>query len=174
MKPSFNQLLTGCAVTLTIGFVGTAINPLMAQPTPNKMLLMAQSSAIAGSWRLISIGEDTQDTVPASEVATTILPLQTTELTASFEGDRVSGSGGCNRFTGGYQTESNKLSIGALGSTRKACEEPVMNQEAKYLAALQGAQYYKVNSQGDLEISYQTAQKLGVLRFTSQTVRALW
>ena len=49
-----------------------------------------------------------------------------------------------------------------------------MNQETKYLTALQGAQRYEVNSQGELQIFYQTAQESGVLRFTSQTVRALW
>lgn len=163
-------------MTSTVGFIGfTATNSVMAQPILNKNSLpMAQSSAIAGSWRLVSVGENTQNTVPADEVTTTITPLQTTELTANFEGDRISGSGGCNRFTGSYQTDSNKLSVGALGSTRRACEEPVMNQEAKYLTALQGAQQYQVNSQGELQIFYQTAQKSGVLRFTSQTVRALW
>lgn len=166
MKASFNQLLTGCAVTLAVGFAGVAAtNPAVAQPTPNKTpLLMAQSSAIAGSWRLVSMGETTAPTVPP----------QTTELTTNFEGDRISGSGGCNRFTGSYQTESNTLSIGALASTRKACEESVMNQESKYLTALQAAQRYEVNNQGELNIFYQTAQESGVLRFTSQTVRALW
>ncbi len=173
-KPSFNQQLTGYAVALAFGLVGAAINPAIAQPSSSNLLLMAQSSSIVGSWRLVAIDENTQNTVPASEVTTTIVPLQTTELTASFEGDRVSGSGGCNRFNGSYQTESNQLKIGALASTRMACEQPVMNQETKYLAALQGTQRYEVNSRGELEISYQTAQGSGVLRFTSQTVRALW
>lgn len=165
MKPSFNQLLTGCAV-IGIGFIGIpTTNVAMAQPTSNKApFIMAQSSAIAGSWRLVSMGATASPTVPP----------QTTELTTNFEGDRISGSGGCNRFTGTYQTESNKLSIGALASTRMACEESMMNQETKYLTALQGAQRYEVNSQGELQIFYQTAQESGVLRFTSQTVRALW
>jgi heat shock protein HslJ len=164
-KPSFSQPLTVCVVALAVGLVGViATNPAMAQPSSNNLLLMAQSSSIAGSWRLVSMGSLTSPTGP----------LQTTELTADFEGDRISGSGGCNRFNGGYQTESNQLTIGALASTRMACEQLVMNQEAKYLAALQGAQRYEVNSQGELQVFYQTDQESGVLRFTAQTVRALW
>jgi len=162
---SFKQRLTGYAVAL-IGLVGVAAtNRAIAQPTPNKTpLLMAQSSSLAGSWRLVYMGETTSPTV---------LP-QTTELTTNFEGDRISGSGGCNRFTGSYQTDADALSIGALASTRMACEESVMSQETKYLAALQGAKRYEVTNQGDLQLFYQTAQESGVLRFTSQTVRALW
>lgn len=166
MKLSINPLLvTGCAVILAVGCVGvTGTSLVMAQSTANKDPLMAQSSAIAGKWRLVSMGA----------TAAPSTPLQTTELSANFEGDRISGSGGCNRFTGSYQAESSTLSIGALASTRMACEESVMNQETNYLTALQGAQRYEINEQGELQIFYQTTQESGILRFTSQTVRALW
>jgi heat shock protein HslJ len=127
-------------------------------------LQIAQSSALAGSWRLVSMGEPASPAVPPKD----------TELTVDFAGDRISGSGGCNRFTGSYQTSGDQLSISTLASTRKACEAAVMNQEMKYLAALQGAQRYEVNDQGELQIFYQTAQESGVLRFTAQTVRGLW
>ncbi|MBW4517490.1 MAG: META domain-containing protein [Timaviella obliquedivisa GSE-PSE-MK23-08B] len=166
MNPLLSNSLLAVGAVIAIEIVGVAAKNLaMAQPIPTETpILMAQSSTITGSWRLISMGTTAALTVP----------LQATELTANFEGDRVSGSGGCNRFTGSYETESNILSLGALASTRKACEESVMNQEAKYLAALQAAQQYEVNTQGELQIFYQTAQESGVLRFTSQTVRALW
>ncbi len=165
MKSSINQFLMGSAIIAT-GCVGVmTTNLVMAQPTFNKTsIFMAQSSAIAGSWRLVSMG---------AADAPTASP-QTTELTANFEGDRISGSGGCNRFTGSYQTESSTLSIGALASTRRACEQSIMIQETRYLAALQAAQRYELDNQGELQIFYQTEQESGVLRFTSQTVRALW
>ncbi|WP_420717335.1 META domain-containing protein [Leptolyngbya sp. NK1-12] len=38
-------------------------------------------------------------------------------------GDRLLGSGGYNRFVGGYQTEGDQLSIEPLASTKMACEE---------------------------------------------------
>lgn len=171
-RTSFNSRFIGYMVILGVGWVGVAVaTPVMAQHSSEETrLLMAQASSIAGSWRLVNMTE--------SSTPTPMVPPQNTELTAEFSGDRISGSGGCNRFMGDYQTEGEQLSIGALASTFMACEEPVMNQEMKYLAALQGAQRYQVNEPGELEIFYQTGQESGVLRFTSQTtsqtIRALW
>jgi heat shock protein HslJ len=165
-KASFNQRFARC-MAMVVGFVGiAAATPVLAQQLPHKILLsqMAQTSpSIEGSWRLANMSEDA--------APTPMLPSE--ELTADFSGDRLSGSGGCNRFMGGFKTEGNQLTIEPLASTFKACETPVMNQETKYLTALQGAQRYEVNDQG-LQIFYQTAQGSGVLRFTAQTVRALW
>lgn len=124
---------------------------------------MAQSSSLTGSWRLANMTE--------SSAPTPMLPSQ--ELTADFSGDRITGSGGCNRFMGGYQTQGEQLRIGPLASTFMACEEPIANQEFKYLNALQAAQRYEVD-QGQLTIFYQTEQESGVLRFTAQAVPGLW
>ena len=165
-KASFsNQFIRYIAMVL--GLVGiAAATPVLAQQIPHKILpfQMAQTSpSIQGSWRLANMSEDA--------TPTPMLPVG--DLTADFSGDRLSGSGGCNRFMGGFKTQGNQLTIEPLASTFKACETPIMNQEAKYLAALQGVQRYEVNDQG-LQIFYQTAQGSGVLRFTSQTITALW
>lgn len=161
-KSLFNQRLTGCiAIAMLV-----AAGPALAQPAserPNMPVQMAQSSSLSGNWRLVIMGEPTSPGV---------VP-QATELTAEFAGDRITGSGGCNRFMGGHEAQGGQLSIGPLASTFMACEEPVMSQEMKYLAALQGAQRYEVNDQG-LTIFYQTEQESGVLRFTAQNVRGLW
>jgi heat shock protein HslJ len=154
-------------MTLVVGCIGVAVaNPALAQHFFGETQFMAQSSSIAGSWRLVNLTE--------SSAPTPMVPPQTTALTADFADDRISGSGGCNRFMGSYQTEGEQLSISPLASTRMACEEAVMNQEMKYLMALQGAQRYEVNQPGQLQIFYQTEQGSGVLRFTAQTVRGLW
>lgn len=171
-KISFSQRFTGCIITLLIGSVtvelvnATAATSVLAQPALEKTLplQMAQSSSLAGNWRLVSMTE--------SSAPTPMLP--STELTADFADDRVSGSGGCNRFMGGYQTQGEQLTIDTLASTSKACEESVMNQEFKYLTALQGAQRYEVDDQSQLVIFYQTEQESGMLRFTAQNVRGLW
>lgn len=55
--------------------------------------------------------------------------LANTEVTIAFDGDQVSGSDGCNNFSGNYETGSgNKITIGPLASTRMACEPDVMAQ----------------------------------------------
>jgi len=63
-------------------------------------------------------------------------------VTAEFADDgTVSGSSGCNNFTGSYVLDGSKVTIGPLASTRKLCDSPqgVMEQEAGFLAALQSA-----------------------------------
>jgi heat shock protein HslJ len=62
-----------------------------------------------------------------------------TLVTAEFGTDgRVAGSGGCNRFSGGYTLEGDGLTIGPVASTRMACSEPegIDQQERAYFAAL--------------------------------------
>jgi heat shock protein HslJ len=65
--------------------------------------------------------------------------LGESNLTLSFEDGQVSGSAGCNSFHGKYSTEGSQLTLGPLATTRRACEEPLMNQEREFLAALASA-----------------------------------
>ncbi len=48
--------------------------------------------------------------------------------------NRVSGFGGCNRFTGSVDLKDSTLEFGALASTKMAC--PTLNDEATFLRAL--------------------------------------
>jgi heat shock protein HslJ len=71
------------------------------------------------------------------------------ELTADFADGTVSGSTGCNRFTGSYEVAGNVLTIGQLASTLAACEsEELSAQEAAYLEALQLATRFEVTGAG--------------------------
>jgi len=63
--------------------------------------------------------------------------------TIEFVEDRVSGTGGCNRFFGGYQVEGDRLTFSAVGSTRMACEEGIMRRETEFFAVLSQAQHYR-------------------------------
>ncbi|WP_019584926.1 META domain-containing protein [Deinococcus apachensis] len=54
----------------------------------------------------------------------------------TFAGDRVSGTGGCNRLTGSFQLEGKALTLGPLASTRMACSPEVNAQETAFLAFL--------------------------------------
>lgn len=153
---------------LAIAGGGTVVAlPVIAQQLSSDIpLQMAQTSSIAGNWRLANM--------TAGDLPTPMVPSADIELTADFADGRITGSGGCNRFMGGYELDDDRLTVGPLASTFKACEEPIMNQEMLYLNALQGAQRYELDPQGNLTIVYQTEQGSGVLRFVPQTVRALW
>ena len=60
--------------------------------------------------------------------------------TARFEGGRVSGFSGCNRFMGSYTVDRDRLTIGNLAGTMMACPEPAMALEKAFLSALSGGQ----------------------------------
>lgn len=49
---------------------------------------------------------------------------------------RVIGNGSCNRFFGPVELAGDSIRVGALAATRKACAEPAMRQETRYLEAL--------------------------------------
>jgi heat shock protein HslJ len=62
-----------------------------------------------------------------------------TSLTLAFGSDgRVSGSAGCNNYTGPYALTGERLTIGPVAATRRMCVEPpgVMDQEQQFLEAL--------------------------------------
>jgi heat shock protein HslJ len=70
-----------------------------------------------------------------------------TELTAVFGKDgNMSGTAGCNNYSGPYKVDGSKITIGPLAATMMFCDNPagVMDQEAQYLAALQSASTYQI------------------------------
>lgn len=70
--------------------------------------------------------------------------IDNVQATLTFsEADKVSGNGSCNRFFGSAKIEGDLIQLGPLGVTRMACPEAVMNQEAKYLNALQATERFE-------------------------------
>ena len=57
--------------------------------------------------------------------------------TLLLDGGHASGSGGCNRFAGGYALEHGRLSFEPLASTRMACEPAVLQAESDFFSALE-------------------------------------
>lgn len=64
-------------------------------------------------------------------------------ITIAFEGGRVAGSGGCNVYFGSVDSKGpGELAFSATGTTMKACPEPAMEFERRYLATLARASRY--------------------------------
>ena len=79
------------------------------------------------TWRLSRLGRN--ERVPEG-----------VKVTAVFGDGRVSGSGGCNRYSAAVvETDSRGFSIGPAASTRMACPDPAGGVEDRYLSALQAA-----------------------------------
>jgi heat shock protein HslJ len=73
-------------------------------------------------------------------------------VTAHFEGGRVYGSDGCNRYSAPYTATATTLEVGpAAASTRMACAQPLMDQAEAFMRALTQARAYRIQS-GQLEL----------------------
>jgi len=73
--------------------------------------------------------------------------LEDTEITAIFNSPerRISGSAGCNNYFAEYEINQNELTLNSpVGSTKMACPEAVMNQEAEYLEILQNIESFDI------------------------------
>jgi len=88
-------------------------------------------------------------------------------LTATFAADHVSGDGGCNAFSGPYETTGSAITIGPLAATTRLCgDEALDTQEARYLAALGLATSYSVTptrlqlfrADGGIAVEFQSAR----------------
>jgi heat shock protein HslJ len=70
--------------------------------------------------------------------------LDNVPATLAFpESGKTAGNGSCNRFFGSVEIHGDVIHFGALASSRMACPEAVMNQETKYLQALQAAERFE-------------------------------
>lgn len=98
--------------------------------------------------------------------------LEDSFITAEFDSGEVTGSAGCNNYFGPYETSSNEITIGDLGSTRKACQDPpgVMEQEAAYLTTLPGSSTYSIGESGLQMFDSSGAEILQYLAYVMGTV----
>jgi len=99
------------------------------------------------SWTLVSIGD-----TPAIEGAGARLSFDS--------GGKVSGSTGCNSISGSYALDGSALTLGPLATTRMACEDALMAQEAAVLEALSTVSgwgvdaYEMLHLNGDTELVF--------------------
>jgi len=95
----------------------------------------AAPPAIDGAtWRLTQLpGKD------ASALASSSRPL-----TVRFEGGRISGFSGCNRFMGGYTLDRDRVTIGPLAGSMMACGEQATALEQAVQGGLAGTHRFAV------------------------------
>lgn len=118
------------AIVLVLSFLITAGCSAEREPaasTPDAAGGLAAASfltgAPAGSWRLIGFGDATEP----GEV----------EVTLRVEPDgKVSGTSGCNRYSGTWTPADGGASVGPLAATKMACPPPRMEIESRYLDEL--------------------------------------
>ena len=76
-----------------------------------------------------------------------------TPPTLLLQGGRATGSGGCNSFTGSFQTLTKaRVRMSGISSTRMACDPAIMDQERRYLSILEGAEGYSFYADGSVSL----------------------
>jgi putative lipoprotein len=60
------------------------------------------------------------------------------------EDGTVSGSTGCNRFSGTYVADGSSLTFSPLAATTMACDEPASSQELAVLTGLEATASYTI------------------------------
>lgn len=125
-----NQLVLGNPVdgsTMTFVAAGSTGGGATDSPT---------GGAAGVTFRVVSFG-------PNGAVAPVVAG---SEITATFDDVAltVSGSAGCNNYTGTLIPQGGFFTVGPIASTLRACDAPagVMEQEAAFLAALGGTNGY--------------------------------
>jgi len=123
------------------------------QPTEVELLLarprteMATTMDVLGgtAWRLEDLG--------GAGV------LDKIEATLEFvEGGKIAGQGSCNRFFGTAVVSGTSIKLGPIGATLMACDEAVMNQEKRYVEALNSAERFTLE-ESILQILYKGSEK---------------
>ncbi len=125
-------LLAGCAPVAPAGSGSGSSNSAAAGPS-------ATSTSKAGVPSAASLVNTTWQLQGAAGAIST--DLQRNPTLRFDDANRLSGSGGCNRFGGAWRLDSSgQFTVGPLMATKMACAQVVMQQEASFLSALQRAQ----------------------------------
>jgi putative lipoprotein len=133
-----------------------AETPTIPAETPAAETPAAEDPLVNTQWTLVSFEE--------AGAETTVLPATQPGLQFDENG-QAGGSGGCNSFGTQYQVQDGQVTFGQVTSTMMACtDEGVMEQESRYLLALQSAGTYELAGDS-LRISYNNGQ--GTLSFSA-------
>lgn len=128
----FAAMLAACPSPRSTGTADSA----GASAAPDTSAPAAPAAALEGTeWRLVDIGGQPS---PAGADST-----RHPGFTLLADGRKVQGSAGCNRMTGTYQLDGQKLKFGPLATTRMAC--PAMQTETAFLKALEATTRYEVS-----------------------------
>ena len=127
--------------------------------------LIAAALLLAGCG---SGGGGATDTAALTGVAWMLDGVEQATPSIRFEARQVSGSAGCNRFSGTYRADGDRMSFGPLATTQMACPPPADDVERAFLQALDGVTHWRVDA-GRLVLS-----GTKTLRFSAASVTGSW
>jgi heat shock protein HslJ len=135
------QYLTALQNAATYEIAGDTLTIRDASGAMQVVAKMSTPIGLAGTpWQVTNYNNGNQAVVGL---------LADSAITLNFDAaGQVSGNSGCNNYSGGYEAHGDQIKIGPLASTMMACDKPagVMEQEQRYLAALQNATTYEISN----------------------------
>ncbi len=162
---------TGAAARVETAYLAALPKVASYRATATKLTLLDDSDttlltyaatdgakAIQGDWEVTSYYTG----------SALVSPVVGSSATAKFDGTQISGTGGCNTFSGPYSVDDSVIAIGPLASTLRACADPAVDQqEQQYLQALALAKTFVVagdrldlfREDGGFAVSFQRAAK---------------
>lgn len=134
--------------TLPPSFAQPSTGQLPAGSPPAASAMTNETATIEGAWTLVRLSG--RSASPA--VSAALANSATRAPTLTFSSGRVSGFGGCNRYTGSVTiADASRLTFGAMASTRMACAGAAGAIESAFLATLSTVTAYRVSA-GSLEL----------------------
>jgi heat shock protein HslJ len=92
-----------------------------------------------------ALADDDDGPLTASWTAVELNGKPVDGLTLDYTTDKVSGTGGCNRFNGPIAIEDDAIQIGPLVATKMMCEGKI-EIESQYFAALEAARSFALDN----------------------------
>lgn len=102
---------------------------------------LADSPLRGTYWKLVRLGDN-----PVAAAA----QQREAHLILAADALRVAGSGGCNRVTGSFELDGDRLHFGGMASTRMFCPNG-MDQDKRFLEVLEHVERYRIRG-GHLEL----------------------
>ena len=65
--------------------------------------------------------------------------------TIQFGANSVTGDTGCNRYSATLELDGDKVQLGPIGMTKRACPPPIMDREIRYVEVLGSAMRVRVS-----------------------------
>lgn len=126
----------------------------MRIPAPRKLAILTLASVLAAcaSTRGAAKAPGLDGTAWTLAALPGRTLVENTSVTLQFEDGRVSGSDGCNRFSGGYTVAGSALEISPqMATTMMACEPHVSEQAQAFVSALKNTRSRRTQD-GRLEL----------------------
>lgn len=124
---------------------------MSGRPYPDRVEVAVEGRILSGC------GGDTRDLLTGGEWLVEDISgggvIDMARTTVQFGEARISGSGGCNSYSGAYEITGEGISFGPIASTKRACAPALMDQEQRFFSALENTTHFAITDTGALRLT---------------------